>query len=77
MEDSNLSRGQAIEIAKVAIHGHVSLDEDTQVKVETCPDVVVVMFFHAMPKPILGADYDAKVIISRASGDVIEVKLGS
>lgn len=74
---AHITEAQAIEIARRAIQGKIDLQSPDAVKVRRERGRYVVIFEHDNPPGVRGADYDAKVTIDRATGDVIELLGGS
>lgn len=72
-----LTEEQAIELARKAIAGHVSLSADSTLEVEQREGRFVIEWRRHQPPGTRGPDYDARVTVDRASGEVVEFLVGS
>lgn len=72
-----IDKDEALAIAKQVIAGHVERPADAPVDVTLDNDTYTVTFIHDLPPGMLGADYDAQVVIDARTGDVQQFKLGS
>lgn len=73
----DLTDTQAVVIATQAIAGTVARQAGSPVEVTRSAGRVTVTFVHTTPAHMLGADYDARVCIDAATGEVLQVLLGS
>ena len=68
---------QAVEIARKAILGKVSLTSPERVTAERTGSHVVVTFWRSNPPGSLAPDYDGRVTNDGTTGDVLEILGGS
>lgn len=68
-----ITEEKAIEIARQAIVGKVTLSQGGSVKAALQNDRYVVTFTRVNPPGRLGPDYDAQVTVDAKSGEVLQV----
>jgi uncharacterized membrane protein YkoI len=71
-----ITRAEAVDIARKAIEGKVTLQSGSPIEVDLKDDRFTVVFVHLLPPGTRGPDYDAKVTIDASSGEVLSL-LGS
>lgn len=67
---------EAVATARALVDGVLEVDPDGEVTVERADGVVVVTFVHAGQPGERGPDFDAKVTLDEATGELVEI-LGS
>lgn len=67
---------QALKIAEDAIRGKVDRKPGSPIEISCSQGAYTVTFQHETPPEMLGADYDAKVVINGLTGEVIQLKVG-
>jgi len=68
-----ITEAEAISIAKNAIRGKVTPQEDAPIETELENERYVVTFVHVNPPDTLGPDFDAQVTIDANSGEVLNI----
>ena len=68
-----ISEAEAIEIARRAIVGKVSLQEDAPIRVQRRRSRYTITFIHINAPGVRGPDYDARVTIDARTGEVYEI----
>lgn len=74
---AELTNSQALAIARQAIVGKASPDPGAPVEIDRVQGTITVTFVHETPQNMLGADYDARVVIDAVSGEVLQLLVGS
>lgn len=74
---AELTDAQALAIARQAIAGKASPAPGAPVEIARADGRITVTFVHETPPNMLGADYDARVVIDAASGDVLQLLVGA
>lgn len=72
-----LSDEEAIRIAEATISGKVKRVPGSPVDVARDGTLITVTFVHLVPPNMLGADYDAQIVIDARTGEVVQFKVGS
>jgi hypothetical protein len=72
-----IDEAEAVEIARRAVAGRITLTEGGPVTVDAVGDAYVVTFKYEAPPDVLGPDYDAQVTLERATGKVLKILAGS
>jgi hypothetical protein len=68
---------EAVELARRALEGKLEVHEGEPVTMDVPEGRVVVTFIHVNPRLMPGPDYDARVTLDAATGEVLEILAGS
>jgi len=74
---AELSNTQALAIAREAIAGKARPALGAPIDITRTEGRITVTFVHETPAHMLGADYDARVVIDAASGAVLQLLVGA
>lgn len=74
---AELSDTQALAIARGAISGIARPAPDAPIDISRTPGRITVTFVHETPAHMLGADYEARVVIDAVSGTVLQLLVGA
>jgi len=68
-----ITQDEALKIARRAIKGKVTPQQDAPVEATLNNDQYIIVFVHINPPGRRGPDFDAKVTIDARSGKVLEI----
>ncbi len=68
-----ITAGQALDIAHAAALQHMQIDLANPIEVRLLDGRYIVTFVHSNPPGVRGPDYDARVTLDVATGNVLEI----
>lgn len=72
-----ITEDEAVAIARQAIEGKITPEEDAPIRVEWADNQVIVTFEVINPPGVRGPDFSAQVTIDAYTGEVLEILAGA
>lgn len=72
-----ITEDEAVAIARQAIEGKITPEEDAPIRVEWADNQYIVTFEVILPPGVRGPDFSAQVTIDANTGEVIEILAGA